>query len=345
MSMTMVDYIHDIPTYIKNQMSFSESEWKRLAMKFYDGTYSSFSIIASGSSYNAANCAKYHLKEKLGVPVYLFTPFTFINYESVDKHSFYLVISQSGRSVNSLSAVNMLNEHNITAMFLTDNEEIFSTDGQCVFQLGIGGEQIPFVTKGFSATVFFLLSFADYAYSLRTEETFCVWDTDSFANSFQKQIDNAVLFFENNKKSLLTMKRVHICGAGPGQSIAVEAALKFGETLQIAATGYEIEEFLHGGNFELQKEHVVFLIQSSDCMRDRVSQLKKYLPFLCDTVFVLDQTAKHVAEGPAAILYGGFFQMLVYLINKELGDPIPIMKDRYLSFESMMKAKTQNYYE
>ena len=105
MSKTMLDYIREIPEYIRKCLESSGNDVERLADCFCDNTYSSLTIIASGSSFHAAGCAKYYLREKLNMPVYIETPFTFVHYEPVYEDSFYIVISQSGRSINTLNAI------------------------------------------------------------------------------------------------------------------------------------------------------------------------------------------------------------------------------------------------
>lgn len=343
MSKTMLDYIREIPNYVKDSICSSNEEPEKLVDSFDAGEYSSVTIVASGSSFHAAGCAKYYLRDKLNVPVYVETPFTFVHYESIDRKSFYLVISQSGRSVNSLNAIKRLCENHVAVHFLTDNEDLVSTEEMTVYRLKIGNETVPFVTKGFSATVFWLILFAHRAYCRKHGEVELL-DIPAFTTCFEQQMKKAAAFFEDNKNDLMGMKRIHVCGAGPGQFVAKEGALKFCETLQMNATGYEIEEFLHGANFELKRDHTVFLISSSEATDIRVRQLKENLPFLCDRVYAIERLDQW-DERIAAILYCCFFQTLVYLINKEGGNEIPLMKKEYLMFEDMMKAKTMNYYE
>lgn len=343
MSQTMLDYIRKIPDYMKKQMKAREPGWKDLADCFCLEKRRSVTIIASGSSFHAAGCALYDLQRLLEAPVYIETPFSFVHYGRVDPNSFYLAISQSGRSRNTLQATQYLTENGVSVSFLTDNEEIVRTERLWIHPLHIGGEKIPFVTKGFSATVLFLLGFGHEISRRRGKEKTAWIDEERFSQAFMRQMEKAAVFFEENRDKLLKMKRIHICGGGPCRYVAAEAALKFCETLQMSATGYEIEEFLHGGNFELRKEHTVFLIDSSDAVHDRACQLFENLPILCDSVYWQDRV-ENMDEGAASVLYACFFQTLVYQINRAMGNRIPVMKPEYLKFEEEMKAKTMNYY-
>lgn len=344
MSRTMLDYIREIPEYIRNSMEDPKAEWRMLAEAYRKELYSSITIIASGSSFHAAGCASYCLRKELHVPVYMETPFTFAHYGIVDPKSFYIVVSQSGRSVNSLEAARLLKEKGVTVHFLTDHPDMSSEVRQQIYHLKIGNEKIPFVTKGFSATVFFLLAFAKDSCRESARQRTPWLDTDLFSRQFAGQIKAAQDFFEANRKHLLEMNRIHICGGGPGRYVAAEAALKFCETLQMSASGYEIEEFLHGGNFELKRDHTVFLIDSAPAIHGRALQLQENLPGLCGHAYLL-KDAEQKDEDAAAILYSCFFQTLVYELNRAKGNEIPLMKKEYLEFEESMKAKTINYYQ
>ena len=344
MPQTMLDYIREIPEYIRDSMKDPKAEWRTLAESYRKRVYSSITIIASGSSFHAVGCASYCLRRELRVPVYMETPFTFSHYGLVDPESFYIVISQSGRSINSLEAARLLREKGVTVHFLTDHPDMSSEAGQQIYHLKIGNEKIPFVTKGFSATVFFLLAFAKDSCRERDRQGTSWLDTDLFSRQFDLQMKAAQDFFEGNRKYLLEMSRSHICGGGPGRYVAAEAALKFCETLQMSASGYEVEEFLHGGNFELKRDHTVFLIDSAPAVHGRAHQLQENLPCLCGHTYLLEK-AEQPDEDAAAILYSCFFQTLVYELNRAKGNEIPLMRKEYLEFEESMKAKTINYYQ
>ena len=327
---TMLDYINEIPEYITSHIN--EGDYVKLREDFINEHKSTISIIACGSSNNASNCAYHYLQDKLNVKVNIYTPYTFANYEHIDKDSFYLVISQSGRSVNTLAVIDKLKKENVLVHFLTDNKDIKDEELINVYQLDIGNEEVPFVTKGMSSTVFFLLRFASDDFI----------DLDTFNNLFKQYQQKAIDYFNENKNLLINIKRVHILGSGSSKGVASEGSLKFCETLHVGASGYEIEEFLHGGNFELQKDHEVIMINSK-FDEVRVNQLKNNLSILCDNYYVLDKTG--MDESISSLIYLAFFQTLVYLINKEKGNNIPLMEDKYLEFESHLKAKTINFYE
>jgi len=327
--MTMLDYINAIPEYIEEHRD--RGDYQKLHEDYLKENRKSVTVVASGSSNNTARCALYCLKELLDKEVNVYTPYTFVNYEKADPESFYVVISQSGKSRNTLEVVDRLKKEGIITHFITDNKEIKNDKLLKVYQLEVGNEEIPFVTKGMSATVYFLMRFAGAEFS----EGF----TDGF-RAYQKKAEEC---YTENKEMLDQIKRIHIIGSGSYQAVASEGALKCCETMQIAASGYETEEFLHGGNFELLRDHLIIAIDSEKD-HQRVRQLEQSHHVLCDR-FIKIETVENFNKHEAVILCLAFFQTLAYLMNVARGNPVPTMKDRYLEFEGLLKAKTVNYYQ
>lgn len=328
---TMLDYINEIPQYIYSHLN--DGSFNILKNDYLNENKKDIVIIASGSSNNASYCAYHYLKNQLKAKVNIYTPYSFYNYEDIDSNAFYIVISQSGRSINTLKVIDKFKENNIVTHFITDNKEIQNDELLKVYLLDVGDEEVPFVTKGMSSTIYFLLKFANSNFM----------NYEKFASLFESYQKKAKEYFEKNKELLTNVKRVHILGSGPSMYVSREGSLKFCETLHVGATPYEIEEFLHGGNFELQKDHLVIMINSNDCEIERINKLKDNLSILCDNYYVLDNTNED--ESLSTIIYLAFFQTLVYLINKEKGNLIPMMEEKYLNFEEKLKAKTINYYK
>ena len=327
---TMLDYINQIPEYIENH---SDGDFDLLRKDYDLENKKSLTIVASGSSNNASFCAFHYLKKYLHTNINIYTPYTFINYEQLDKDSFYIVISQSGRSINTLEVIDRLRKENIVTHFITDNKEISEDDLLKIYHLEVGNEEVPFVTLGMASTIYFLMKFANKQFT----------DIELFKTLFKQYQQKAEAYFESNKQMLMNIKRVHILGSGPTMYVAREGALKFCETLQVAASHYEIEEYLHGGNFETQKDHLVIAIDSNDADVKRIEQLKNNLHVICDNYYALDRCP--LDENLSIFIYLVFFQTLVYLISREKGNTVPTMKDEYLEFEGLMKAKTINFYD
>jgi glucoselysine-6-phosphate deglycase len=63
-------------------------------------------LLATGSSLNAALCARYFFEQRFGVLVDIKEPYNFTHYEAIDPHTDLVVaISQSGKSASTLEAM------------------------------------------------------------------------------------------------------------------------------------------------------------------------------------------------------------------------------------------------
>lgn len=331
----MMDYILEVPPFIESKQQ--DETWTKALQEAFQKQKSAYlHIIASGSSNHAAWCAKQYMEQQLHLPLRISFPFTFYAYEEVDAQAFYLFISQSGHSTNTLKALQKVQKQQQPVHLLSANAFDQQEDDIHHYNLDIGKEEVPFVCKGFSSTLLYLLTFAaKLAHTTLPHELACL---------YRAQIAKANAFFIEHKEALVKVKRIHLCGYGANLHGAREAALKFCETLQIAATAYEIEEFLHGGYLELEREHAVFLIRSHSYGDTRVLQLAKHLPALCDHVY-MEEVDFEVEEAISPLLHIAFFQTLVYRINEAKGNRIPMMKACYIAFEKQLKTKTVSYYD
>ena len=332
---TMINYIQEAPMKIEEKLN--NELWGAELTEFFKSVKDELIIIASGSSYNAASCGKLSLEKLLDIRVEIITPYTFTNYQRIRSTACYLLISQSGNSVNTLCAAELLKGLSIPFHMITDNKKIRSDPFMTVSHLDIYNEEIPFVTLGFDLTVLMLLKCAFQAAACSLK------DFDKISEKQRDYYKKGLLFYEANKQWLKDISRIHICGSGANEYCAKEGALKFCETLQIAATAYETEEFMHGGFLELNKSHVVFMISDS-VSKDRMKQFQTYLPMLCDHVYLLDDT-ENIEEAIQPLYYIVFFQTITALMNRAVGNEIPSMASKYIKFEKQMKSKTIGYDE
>lgn len=330
---TMDYYIHKSIDEIKSRLFSDYGEQIINYLKTYPSNEVIF--VASGSSYNVVQCAKNILAKKLNKKVMAYYPYTFALNGLVNEEANYILISQSGRSTNTLKAMQLLEDNQIPYLFITSNPLIESSPIRHVQYLQIENEEVPFVTEGFSLTLFLLI---------RAAYTFGNSNMDALKpvpELMSLSIEKAKEFFKKN--NLHAMCRAHFCGIGSLEGASREAALKFCETMQIAGSAYELEEFMHGGFLELQRDHHVFLL-FSNAARDRITLLAHHLHDLCDHVYVIGEYI-NIDDDLKALCLIPFFQELVYLMNVQKGNPVPLMDSKYVEFEKKLKSKTIGYYE
>lgn len=119
-------------------------------------------LLATGSSLNAALCARYFFEQRFGVLVDIKEPYNFTHYEAIDPHTDLVVaISQSGKSASTLEAMRKVQASGLPVFALTSDPQS-PTGRACdgVLDINTGIESVGFVTRGFSATVLNLLLMA-----------------------------------------------------------------------------------------------------------------------------------------------------------------------------------------
>lgn len=346
--------------YILQTQKIIEENYKNneltneLSTLFLKKDYKSIKIIASGSSGNAAWCAKYLIEKILHIRVEIIPPFTFSHYPLILEDDFIFAISQSGYSCNVLEALTVLKKNNRDTIALTGNlNSDIKGYADFLIEYGVGEEVEGYVTKGVTTLVLFLLLFAldikkkkGYLADLKKYDVYFQEYESMQKVNFKYEED----FIEKFKKNFLSMDHCYIVGCGHGEGIAKEAALKIGETIKIVTCSYELEEYIHGPNLQLSPCYNVFIIDSQDDTSERSYQIYLASRQVSDRIYYItnkEMNDDHVLTllNPEpdflALSYLQFFQLLSYRISKELRTipKHPLMKE----FNKIVSSKTINY--
>ena len=95
---------------------------QRMVELYLSRPYRTVWLVACGSSCNAGHCARYYMKQYLGVEVKIVTPFTFNHYEhDMTPDDFVVCISQSGCSTNTIESLQLCRRLGVRAIGLTGN--------------------------------------------------------------------------------------------------------------------------------------------------------------------------------------------------------------------------------
>ena len=109
MKKTMLDYIHQTPAVLEKLLRDSETQTAALTDLLCSRPWRILRLVASGSSGNAAWCARPMLRRLLGMEVLVTPPHSFVHHENTPADDeLVLVISQSGYSTNALAALELL---------------------------------------------------------------------------------------------------------------------------------------------------------------------------------------------------------------------------------------------
>ena len=319
---TMIGYIKESPKLIKENTLNSTELTKEAVDKYCAGDFNRIAVIASGSSYNGSYGAKLFMEKLLKVKVDVITSFTFEYYETVfDKNTFIFGIGQSGRSINTNNALQKVKEAGLTAVGLTGNvDSVMKEHVDTICNWGMGIEKIGFVTKGVATLTAYLDLFAleaAYRKQIVTEQEYNSYKEEliSTSSAMEKMVDAAVAWYERNEDELTDLKRVQITGYGTGYAAALEGALKIAETTGHAATGYEMEEYLHGPAIETNPDRTVIVVDSGGEPSDRAMKIFEGIHLLTPRAYLL--TSRKIDDPRVLTVEADvpeYFSSLVYCI-------------------------------
>lgn len=348
---TMKDYIEETPIVLYDHLK----NYKELTQPFMDQVsmdpHGTIWLIASGSSYHACMCAYPYVKACCSQEIKMLNPFTFCYYEhDVKEHDTAIVITQSGLSTNAIDAIKKLKQIGRTAICLTGNRHSDVKEyADVVLEYGVGEELVGYVTKGVSTLCLYLMLIG-----LRIAQK--TNDLEMFKQALKAHVqvkEHSYSFIEKHYQALTAMNCVYCCGGGGTRGVAMEAALKIGETIHIPSIYYEVEEFIHGPNLQLTPNYTVLFFDTNDAASDRIIQIYQATRAVSDHAFLLTnrkelQEDNHVFYINTAVpnevlslVYLPFVQLLSFLVSQDLHSVIqhPLLK----KFKQIAAAKTENF--
>lgn len=294
----MIDSMIEAPETCRYLFHNKETYVHKLVDIFLQKNHKEIVLVASGSSHNISQCARYAIENYLGVRVSCITPVTFSKYA----YRFYedaliLCLSQSGKSTNTIEAVKKAKElsYDVAAISMRPESPITN---YCENVLEYGtyapGDDV-FVCRGVpSSTLYFILFaleagrrkgvYSEEKYHMRMAEI------EALIEAMPEIREKSAEFYDLNKEEFYSMKRVMTIGTGPGLGVAMEGALKIEETIGIASNAYETEEFLHGPAYEVKKDHALFIADLDDMMHLRHMQIFEAAKELTDRVYLITKS-------------------------------------------------------
>lgn len=355
---TMLDYVRESSGMIMGNINRAEELTGVLVREYRQGGYEDIVIVASGSSYNAAACARLFMQKVLGCRVILISPFQFVHAENeVKEKELVIAVSQSGYSRNTIEALDLIREKGRKAIALTgDMNSDIRDHADLLLDFGAGTETVGYVTKGVCALTLYLILFALGA-AVETgklsQEGKADWESQicripSIHCQVQEKFE---AYFEQYLDIFTSMQHVYVCACGSSLGTGMEAALKIGETIQVPAFCYELEEYIHGPNLQLTPNYTVIFIDGG-CASERVREIFEDTRIVTKRAILVTNDGSRGGSGVCSMEFAiseeltplcilPFFQMLSYKVTDVLArwskHPLQlIMKEK-------VSAKTENY--
>lgn len=168
-------------------------------------------------------------------------------------------------------------------------------------------------------------------------------------------------FYRAHEKALTSMRLSYSIAADGARGVALEGALKIGETVHVPSPAYEVEEFIHGPNLQITPAYTMFFFDAPDAARERCRLIYRAAREVSDAAFLVtsaqaaepastaelagDPNVLVAPELPAADLasfaYLPFVQLVSHLASSALGSSKqhPLLK----RFKAIAAAKTENF--
>ncbi|HHW31734.1 MAG TPA: SIS domain-containing protein [Clostridiaceae bacterium] len=354
----MREYINEQPDILKKIMESSEEGIKLFLDKFRDFSIERIYLFGSGSSYNAACMAKPFMEHVLKVEVTPMTPTQIYNIDWIKKNrSIRIALSQSGRSTNTFSLVQMLEKDNYGVVSLTANPQSeIARLSSLHIEISCGEEKAGPKTKGVTSTVLMLyLLTINLAY---TKKLINIDEYNSYLDLFKRTIYNlpdninrSICWYKANKIELSRAKCIFIIAKDLYSSAALEGALKLDETIYKPVFAYEFEEFIHGINCLLGSDNnIIFLISGED-NNERIYKLCDFSEKLGDKVYIISTEEQSIVSSNRLQLMSVHnkymepfefvipMQVLSSYLSEYLGNDID--KPKFKNFSAIMESKIQ----
>lgn len=334
---TMMTYIQETPQQMKDNIINIEEITKPLVQLYLQKEYQSLWIIACGSSFNGAQCAKPFLMKYLNCDVKVISPMSFVYFENqITEDDFVFVVSQSGHSTNCIQALQKLKSLHREAVLITGqkNDDLKSY-ADIVVDYHMGIETVGYVTKGIVMLIEYLILFAlvsglkkhcihQEVYDEIIKELLEVPERNQIIQEETKQ------FYQKHLYEMTSLNPTFFIGFIQSYGIALEGALKMAETTKHPCMAYEAEEFIHGFNLQLTPAYTVWCIDDCSQGSSRIISIYQAIQSVTPRTYTITNSPLvddehairipfHIHEPLLMPLYIlPVFQVLSYQISEEL---------------------------
>lgn len=357
---TMGDYVDESPRVAHENLDRVDELTDPLVVCCGGRVPARIRLVASGSSFNACQCALPFMASCLpGVQIDVVTPHRFTYYEpEVREGELVAVVTQSGLSTNALEALDVIRAQGARAVCLTGNVGADARDhADVMVDWGAGTELVGYVTKGVTTLALFLMMFAARLGG-RPER---MVDLAAAVEVLDAVRASTYEFYRAHEKALTSMRLSYSIAADGARGVALEGALKIGETVHVPSPAYEVEEFIHGPNLQITPAYTMFFFDAPDAARERCRLIYRAAREVSDAAFLVtsaqaaepastaelagDPNVLVAPELPAADLasfaYLPFVQLVSHLASSALGSSKqhPLLK----RFKAIAAAKTENF--
>jgi len=329
----MMNTIANIPKLIVKKLA----QVDQLRKDIEGIVFKKITVIASGTSYNAAFAVKVFSEEKLNTPMEVVYPNYFNNHfdtQTIDKDTLYIFISQGGTTKSVLESINSVNELDGTTLSITEHLDVpIAYAADFCFEIGSENEPFIFRTSGYTLatlTLYILLielALKKEVISKKVKDKYYA-SLNCLPKDITTTIEIAKDFYTKNKNQLINRKAFFFAGGGVLWAVAQEADIKFMEMLPIVSNSFEIEETIHGPQNSFNKDTGLFLLANDKNDYDKAKKIDSFVRNEISSFSKVISSRRHGentillpnnAKEFTSLTFVTFFQVTAYLLATEKG--------------------------
>ena len=217
--MTMLDYIYEQPGIVQDVLEKREKITREFCRIFAREMPDRLYLIASGTSCNGAKAAAPFMEYVLKRQVTVLPPSQLS--QIYDKKAMLILISQDGKSTNTLAAADRMKDFYKIAM-TGSAESVLDSHCEGAVRIPCGEELAGPKTKGYTTTILTLylmaLEAAKEAYIIpQAEYDQYIQVLTVAAGQMEENIRRSQQWMERNKESLKTLSEIFLVGKGQGE--------------------------------------------------------------------------------------------------------------------------------
>lgn len=353
----MQQYVNEQPEVLKTIVKDRKQITEKFVKAFEKSEIERVVIIGSGSSYNAGLMAKPLLEKSMGVEVNLTVPSRMNDLEYISSPKvLYCVLSQGGRSTNTLKVIREIKRKGKPVMAVTEfSDSPIAQLANLTLTIPIGEENIGAKTKGVTATsLVLMLAFLELGLKRGSiDEPFyhAVIDASLFImDHMGENIKRALTWCKSNSSMLSKIEALNIIAKGNNDGPAMEGRLKLLETIWKPVSCFEFEEYLHGPENAMDESTCGLLLLSDDEDSERMINLANYAESKGSHFLLIDRKNKSTESRQLSLAGSGndyltCFEFLPPLqtLSAQLSVVIgnDLSKPRFADFYTLMGTKLQ----
>lgn len=266
---TLFNCIEEIPEKLTAVHHNKEQLFKLLKEYIGNRNINKISVVASGTSFNAAFTTKTFGEQVLNIPVDIIYPNLFLNYSNknlLSGDTLYIFISQSGTTRLVYESLKLVKDKGLLNIAITEDlNSPIAKETSLALDMGTGHEEYVYRTIGYSATCGTLYML--YLNILRikgdiSDEDYNTYSLDflSAVNNVESIIDKTINWYSRSSLLLKSFNKFIFSGTSDLYPVAMESDIKFMEMVPVFTNSFEMEELIHGPQNAFDDETGYFLI-------------------------------------------------------------------------------------